>query len=280
MTGRSNRSSALEPSSEQLEAPVDERATLAREALDLVRAERTQAARFDGTSWDTFVFHAAMAGAFASTGAFAVFAALEAWSKADRIGMAVKAWAVFLVVIAAVSWIVLRNQRRTADRQQAITELAHARGGRPVSLDHAVQWLNAHWAAAYNLRNLCPGAGYVAATGATIGFPVLIEFDPTGYMPRSSTTNARYPARLDIFVAANLPALAVDPAGAQVIIGELAGFGIFVEVTPSGLHGRGQPFVVSRLRREPLAIAELADVVDRMAGIAQRLGGAPGHPLP
>jgi len=180
--------------------------------------------------------------------------------------------------------LVLIYARRSAIQarwQKVADDLAYQFGGRRVTtgLAGVVDWLNAFWAAPYEVNFLSTSAYQVSLVLDACGYAVLVDIEPSGAHAQ------HYPARLHVLLAAAVPDAAVTrpsalPHAAQAAHAWLGAAGFDVRLTRAGLLAIARPATLATLRRAPERAHLLSTVVTTLAGLARGAGAAPVSPMP
>jgi hypothetical protein len=176
-------------------------------------------------------------------------------------------------MVGVYAWRSFRRARFT----QAIAALARQFGGRILpGMPDVVAWLNAHWAAPYDVQYMSSGPHHVAAAIDAAGYAVLVDVDTHAADPE------RCPPRAHIVLAALIPASNQRPRSATAQASEdwLSRAGFSVTVEASGLFARAAGKTVLGLGKNPESIHMLSTVITTLAGLARELNGVPVEPLP
>lgn len=179
-----------------------------------------------------------------------------------------------------VSLIALVYAWRSHRRQRiasALADLTRQLGGDPLpGLPGVALWLDAYWAAPYELRYLAAGPYHAAARLTPGGFAALVDVDPVSSMAR------HYPPRVHLLVAASMPDDAATRSSPEVGASrqwlERAGFA--VTIAPTGVLARAEGRTLAHLRKNPEALHVLAAVLTTLVGLTRALGGEPVGPAP
>jgi hypothetical protein len=136
-----------------------------------------------------------------------------------------------------------------------------------------VEWLNAYWAAPYELSHLRSSLLQTSVGLDACGYPALVDVDP------ARAIKTRKP-RVHVVVAAAVPeAVAARqaplPPAAEAGCSWLAAAGFEVRLTRSGLLAIARPATVERLRRAPESAHMLSTVITTLAGVARAIRAAP-----
>jgi hypothetical protein len=183
-------------------------------------------------------------------------------------------WAIFGVGVAVLRAVRRRAARRKLAISDALDRLAAGLDARRLpGFDDAVAWMNRYWPASHEQNDLFRGAAQGALAGTLRGYPVLVDVEPDGYASDDSNIDPR----VLLYVAALAPAS--PPAGDDEVASLSAAIrtaGFEPELLPdAGWRARADEPTVTRLRRAPAGLADLAPVVRDLVRLAEACGAAP-----
>jgi hypothetical protein len=207
-------------------------------------------------------------------------------SSAIRVGygnpdiplLAIAATAAPALICLGIAGLMFDRQRRRKDSYlSAMADLARQFGGEPIrDLAGVIAWLNAYWAAPYEIVDLGTGPSHVAAALAPGGYAALVDvvpWVPHGYRPR-----------VLVLIAADVPEAAlrghaVSPDAAQASWQWLSQAGFAVTVGRSGVIARARGPAHDFLANSPESLHLLATVLTTLIGYARGIGAEPVAPL-
>jgi hypothetical protein len=183
---------------------------------------------------------------------------------------------IWLAIAAAVY---IRQRQRRQRYLSAVSDLARQFRGQQVGgLEAVVAWLNAYWAAPYEIVDLGTSPYHVAAALDAGGYPALVDVAPPP-VPH------RYRDHAHVLIAADVPAAALrgealSPAAAQASWHWLQQAGFSVTIGPSGLLARAHGPTLIQLHWSPESIHLLSTVITTLTGYARALGAEPVAAVP